>query len=201
MKKSKKSFITFLSFLLSLTLHAGIFGGIGYLSGVNFKNIILNNEKKEIFSIETIENYSAKDLPDISKIKAKNNINQKNSQENKKIQNGFSLENKNVKVISSLKIEEESLNFENAIKLKIQKARNYPEKARQEGIEGDILLSFEVLRKGELGNILIIKSSGFEILDNEAINTLKRAAPFPEIPEYYNLQKINLQVRIIYKLN
>ncbi len=202
MKRSKKNFIALMALFLSLTLHAGIFTGLGYLTGMNLKNtnkFKAKHNKKEIFSIEAIE---AKDLPDINKIGEKSNINKKQGEKNlQKSKIDLGLEQKNPKIFSKSDNGEESLNFEDIIKLNIQKARNYPEKARQERIEGDVWLSFEVLKSGELGNAFLIKSSGYEILDNEAINTLKRAAPFPEIPEYYDMQKINLQVKIIYKLN
>lgn len=201
MKKSKESIITLIAFLLSVALHAGVFTGVGLLSGIKIGGLqnILKKEEKEIFSIETVE---SKDLPDISKIDRKSSMKNRKEEKSKQIiKQDSGLESKNINIKSILNENEESLNFEDSVKLKIQKARNYPESAKRMGAEGDVWLSFEVLKNGNLGKVNIIKSSGFEVLDEEAINTLKRAAPFPEIPEYYNMLKMNLQLKIIYKLN
>jgi protein TonB len=50
----------------------------------------------------------------------------------------------------------------------------YPHAARRRGQEGKLLLLVEVLPSGRVGKIEIEKSSGFELLDNAAIDTVKR---------------------------
>ncbi len=193
-------YITILSLFLSVALHAGIFTGISFLSGdMKLKKIKIN--KKNFFSIETIE---SSDLPDIGKIDKESKIAKKENKNEIRNENvskeEFGDKNKIINSNSIYKNIDEGLRYEDMIKLKIQKVRNYPEIARKEGIEGNVYLSFVVLKDGRVENINILESSGNSILDEEAVNTLKRAQPFPEIPEYYNFNKMNLNVKIIYKL-
>jgi TonB family protein len=41
-----------------------------------------------------------------------------------------------------------------------------------------VVLSFQINRKGEVGEIRLTQSSGYEELDREGIATLRRASPF-----------------------
>ena len=51
---------------------------------------------------------------------------------------------------------------------------NYPLIARKKGWQGRIVLQVSVDSKGLVEKITILKSSGYEILDNESTNTIKR---------------------------
>ena len=50
----------------------------------------------------------------------------------------------------------------------------YPPEARERGYQGEVLLKVEVLVNGRVGQIEINKSSGYEILDQSALSTVKR---------------------------
>jgi TonB family protein len=50
----------------------------------------------------------------------------------------------------------------------------YPELARRQGYEGTVRLSVEVLASGSVGEISIKKSSGYEVLDQSALMTVKK---------------------------
>ena len=50
----------------------------------------------------------------------------------------------------------------------------YPQEAREKGYEGEVVLRVEVLINGRVGQIEIRKSSGFELLDHSALNTVKQ---------------------------
>jgi TonB family protein len=47
---------------------------------------------------------------------------------------------------------------------------------------GTVLLRFTLARNGSIADIQIYKSSGHPVLDNEAIESLKRAQPLPPLP-------------------
>ncbi len=64
---------------------------------------------------------------------------------------------------------------------KISSAKYYPLIAKKRGLQGDALLRFELKTDGALEKVTIIKSSGSSILDKTAVNTVKKAAPFPYI--------------------
>ena len=50
----------------------------------------------------------------------------------------------------------------------------YPQEAREKGCEGEVILRVEVLVNGRVGQIEIKKSSGYELLDHSALNTVKQ---------------------------
>jgi TonB family protein len=50
----------------------------------------------------------------------------------------------------------------------------YPEEAREKGHQGEVVLRVEVLINGQVGQIEIKKSSGYELLDHSALTTVKR---------------------------
>jgi TonB family protein len=50
----------------------------------------------------------------------------------------------------------------------------YPQEAREKGYEGEVILRVEVLVNGRVGQIEIKKSSGYELLDHSALNTVKQ---------------------------
>ncbi len=49
----------------------------------------------------------------------------------------------------------------------------YPMVARRMGYNGKVILNVEVLAEGKAGQVLLHKSSGYEILDNAALQTVK----------------------------
>lgn len=192
--------ITFIAFFLSITLHAAIFSGISVLGNLGMKNSMLvnnkNNNKELISSVEIV---NATELPDIKKLGNESKIIEKEGNETKNSEEGIG--DKKNKIISSEQNEEAMLKFEDRIKFQIQKNKYYPEIAKKLGIEGKVGISFDLLKDGQVEDIRILESSGNKILDSEAVNTIKKCIPFEKIPDYYNLNKMNLQVKIIYKLN
>jgi protein TonB len=77
----------------------------------------------------------------------------------------------------------------------IQKRLAYPAKARREGLTGKARVSFVILENGQVANIKILNSTGYEILDLNLIETIKEVAPFPKPPI-----KAELRVPIFYRL-
>ena len=49
----------------------------------------------------------------------------------------------------------------------------YPIEASVNGYEGDVLLKFIISENGRVEDVKVTKSSGYEILDNEAIRSIK----------------------------
>jgi protein TonB len=58
----------------------------------------------------------------------------------------------------------------------------YPAPARRAGIQGVAEVVFIIHEDGKVSNVSIRKSSGHEILDDAAIQTIIAAAPFPKPP-------------------
>jgi protein TonB len=68
------------------------------------------------------------------------------------------------------------------ISKRIGRALRYPRKAQRAGISGQTKVRFIICANGQVRAIEVVKSSGYAILDNDAIKTVKRAAPFPPPP-------------------
>lgn len=81
------------------------------------------------------------------------------------------------------------------IKNMIQRNLTYPRVARKMGWEGKVTVSFVVCENGYVDSIKIIETSGIRILDNNAVDTIRRVSPFPKPPV-----KAELIVPIVYRL-
>jgi protein TonB len=88
-----------------------------------------------------------------------------------------------------------------SIKRKIELVWQYPFDAIQNGIQGELILDFSIARSGNLNNIKLVRSSGFSILDDEAIQSIKKAAPFSPIPDQYSIDELNIRANFIYEMH
>lgn len=76
------------------------------------------------------------------------------------------------------------------IKAKIESAKRYPTAARQMRIEGKPVVMFKINSDGSIKYVKIAKTSGEQMLDDAALETIHRAAPLP----YYE-DPIRLAIR------
>jgi protein TonB len=83
---------------------------------------------------------------------------------------------------------------------KIEKCKRYPRLARYRGIEGEALLEFVLARDGKLMDTRVLRSSGYAILDREALLTVRRAKPFPKLPEGTRAGQVALKVAISFAI-
>lgn len=60
---------------------------------------------------------------------------------------------------------------------------NYPDEARQRSLTGQLVLTVAVRRDGSVEDITIVQSSGFSVLDQAAIRTVRLAEPFGPLPD------------------
>lgn len=81
------------------------------------------------------------------------------------------------------------------IRDKILRNVSYPDTARRRGWQGKVVLSFVITANGSVRDFKIIKSTGFTMLDNSAIETVKDTAPFPKPPG-----EAQLVIPIVYRL-
>jgi periplasmic protein TonB len=68
-----------------------------------------------------------------------------------------------------------------SIRRQIERAKIYPEKARQAGVEGTVELRFQIGPDGNAAGLEIVRSSGHPELDESALQTIRRAAPYPAV--------------------
>ncbi|MFA5355100.1 MAG: energy transducer TonB [Thermodesulfovibrionales bacterium] len=77
----------------------------------------------------------------------------------------------------------------------IMKNRSYPVMARKMGWEGRAVVSFVVCENGSVEDVRIAKTTGFPILDKNAVETVKKACPFPKPPV-----RAELSIPVVYRL-
>jgi len=76
-----------------------------------------------------------------------------------------------------------------------QKYLEYPYLAAKLGMKGESILEFYLYPNGNISKIKLLKSSGYEILDNNSIDTVKEA--YKEYPKPSVKTKIRLLVKYI----
>lgn len=95
---------------------------------------------------------------------------------------------------------EKALRYQDMVKQRIEERRIYPAWASRQAIEGEVVVGFIVSASGEAREIRLIRSSGSSLLDQETINTIKRASPFPPIPQGLGADFIAMDVSLIFTL-
>ncbi|MGZ8433148.1 MAG: TonB family protein [Candidatus Binatia bacterium] len=76
------------------------------------------------------------------------------------------------------------MNYFNRIKQAINQKWEYPELAKRYGLQGTLFLEFAIGANGQLEHLRLVRSSGSQLLDDEALRAIKAAAPFAPIPSW-----------------
>lgn len=83
----------------------------------------------------------------------------------------------------------------------LEAAKQYPESARREGIEGSVGISFCINRQGYLvRNIEVFRSSGSPTLDEASVTCVKKVAKFPPLPDIFQEELLKIRVNLVFKL-
>uniref|UniRef100_A0A7C4JSZ0 Energy transducer TonB n=1 Tax=Thermodesulfobacterium geofontis TaxID=1295609 RepID=A0A7C4JSZ0_9BACT len=79
----------------------------------------------------------------------------------------------------------------------IQNNITYPYIARKMGWEGKVLISFVLTKEGKISFLNIEKSSGYKVLDENAIDTIKKVSKYFPLPPL----DVKIKIPISYKLH
>jgi len=101
---------------------------------------------------------------------------------------------------SHINIGELRRGFHEKIWQKVAKAKYYPRIARKRGFEGEPIVRFTLDKDGSLTSIKLIKDSKYEILNNAALETIRRGTPYPPIPKPLGKFSISFNLPISYML-
>jgi len=160
---------------------------------------------KEKFALNRIENHNDnKDNSDLleNKNPEKTDYNPLNETTRQKMyfednQIGNVKDFRDKRVEASAKISDFDLEeYTEYVKELLQKSIKYPYLARKRNIQGALLLEIVVGQDGKTLDCKVVKSSGFSILDENAIETVKGVV-FPKKPE----DKVTLSFNLEYRLN
>ena len=89
-----------------------------------------------------------------------------------------------------------TLRWQHGLVAQIERFKRYPTRAG--GRFGVARVAFTIDRQGRLTDVRIVDSSGSTVLDEEAIATVRRAAPFPAPPDAVSPDQLSFVVPIRY---
>jgi periplasmic protein TonB len=87
-----------------------------------------------------------------------------------------------------------------AIKERLESAWIYPQQAREEAIEGTSLMHFTIEKTGELSASRLTASSGHPCLDDNALQAVAAAAPYPRFPDHFSISRLHVEASFTYQL-
>lgn len=91
--------------------------------------------------------------------------------------------------------------FSSSVWGKITQAKYYPSLARKRGWEGKPIVEFKLARNGDLLSSAITLTSPYKILNEAALNAVKNAVPYPQIPEMLKVDSIRFKLPISFILD
>jgi protein TonB len=92
-------------------------------------------------------------------------------------------------------------NYNQRLKERIESAWRYPAEAAEKGIHGDLVIKFTLKKTGRLGDVEIVRGSGYPMLDKAAMEALKEASPYWPLPEEWGMDTYTIQGNFIYTLH
>jgi TonB family protein len=90
--------------------------------------------------------------------------------------------------------------FTQNVRRRIESKKIYPLAARKSMLEGQVGLKITLLKSGQLETVEIIESSGHAILDKAAVESARKAAPFPSLPEGVERERVQMSIYLVFKM-
>jgi protein TonB len=107
---------------------------------------------------------------------------------------------KTTNIVSQEQVTQHLESYSSVLANAIAKYKQYPKIAQMRGWQGTVIADLEIDSKGSVVSVKIKKSSTYEVLDNEALEMIKKASPFPAPPESLRGKNFNVLVPISFKL-
>lgn len=90
--------------------------------------------------------------------------------------------------------------FEQILLAHLEQHRRYPARARKRHQEGTATLRFVMDREGHVLSFRLERSSGYDLLDDEVLEMIRRAEPLPAIPAELGRDRLELVVPVRFVL-
>jgi periplasmic protein TonB len=191
----------FYAFIISGLMHIVLIGALG---GFFYLPISQKMPKTQIIKIDEKKSPLLPEIRVVGEIKqiAPQQAKQENiqKQDNPVFQAQTMTLASEVKAVD-IQAKQAMLRYQDMIKQRIEKFRQYPLAARRSQTQGIVDLKFPVFANGATGSVQIVRSSGSELLDKEALNTIQRSSPFLPIPIEIGQAMINIHVAIVFSLD
>lgn len=82
---------------------------------------------------------------------------------------------------------------------RIQALRRYPAEARRQHWEGRVVVRAVVQEDGEVVDVQVVQSSGYSVLDEDALNVLRRVSPL-RLTQSLGRPRVAIHLPIRYQL-
>ncbi len=92
------------------------------------------------------------------------------------------------------------ISYNRWLKIKVESILKYPELAAVSGYQGTLFIKFDIMKDGSLGGLEILKSSGYKILDDEALRAIRASAPFQPLPDDWRMDRYSIRAAVIFYL-
>lgn len=92
------------------------------------------------------------------------------------------------------------ISYNRWLKIKVESVLHYPELAAISGYQGTLYVLFDIMKDGSVGRLEVLKPSGYKILDDEALRSIRDAAPFQPLPEEWNMEKYSIRAAVLFYL-
>jgi protein TonB len=93
------------------------------------------------------------------------------------------------------------MSYNRWLKMKVESVLRYPEIAAQSGLQGTLYIKFDINKDGSLGDLELLKSSGYKILDDEALRSIRASAPFQPLPDDWHMQRYSIRAAVLFYLS
>lgn len=84
------------------------------------------------------------------------------------------------------------------LKEKIENIWQYPKEAARLGLSGDLYIKFSIKKDGRLGDVEVLRTSGYKELDEAAVKALKDAEPYWPLPADWEKNVLEIKGHFIY---
>ena len=78
---------------------------------------------------------------------------------------------------------------------------NYPSSAAQKNQQGACLLRITIDRRGNISDVQLLESSGYQILDDEAISAVRQGATYGPLPRAFPHEELKIMAFFDYRLS
>jgi TonB family protein len=94
----------------------------------------------------------------------------------------------------------EYADYARLIKQRLASTWIYPAQAKRQSLEGTVVMKFTIERDGGLSGSKLISSSKHGCLDENVVDAITRAAPYPPFPDNFTISRLHIEASFAYRL-
>ena len=91
--------------------------------------------------------------------------------------------------------------YQAALRDALARQHHYPPRARRFGLSGEVVVAFTIVRNGDFTDIHLARSSGAGLLDQAALDTVRRLGHFRPLPADYSEDSWAVSAPLVYRLD